>query len=117
MPLGERSARASSRRLFRYNGLRSSRRAAGGASPRLEGTIGGVTHTVLNVMSLLLVGAGLLLLPTFFLGSPLPGSAIIAEAVAHDEPPTPVLAKESRSKGLDAPPTSGLHERAHVRQT
>src|SRR3712207_8785019 len=69
MPLGERSAKASSRRLFRYNGLRSSRRAAGGASPRLEGTIGGVTHRVLNVMSLLLVGAGLILLSTFFVGS------------------------------------------------
>jgi sortase A len=67
----------------------------------LEGTIAGLTHTVLNVMSLLLVGAGLVLLSTFFVGSPLPGSAITAEAVANEEPATPVLGKEVGSKNSE----------------
>src|SRR3712207_9151420 len=115
MPLGERSARASSRRLFRYNGLRSSRRAAGGASPRLEGTIGGVTHTVLNVMSLLLVGAALILLSTFFVGSPLPCPATTAEAVANEEPATRELAKESGSKTSECPPKGRQIGRAACR--
>ncbi len=73
----------------------------------MEGTIGGVTHTVLNVMSLLLVGAGLILLSTFFVGSPLPGSATTAEAVANEEPATPVLAKESGSKSSEGPLKGG----------
>ena len=68
----------------------------------MEGTIAGVTHTVLNVMSLLLVGAGVVLLSPFFVGSPLPGSAT-AEAVANEEPATPVVAKESGSKSAKGP--------------
>ncbi len=67
----------------------------------MEGTIAGVTHTVLNVMSLLLVGAGLVLLSTFFVGSPLPGSATTAEAAASEEPATPVLGKDSGSKSSE----------------
>ena len=67
----------------------------------MEGTIAGVIHTVLNIMSLLLVGAALILLSTFFVGSPLPGSATTAEAVANEEPATPVLAKESGSKSSE----------------
>ena len=62
----------------------------------MEGTIAGVTHTVLNVMSLLLVGVGLVLLSTFFVGSPLPGSA--TTAVANEEPATPVVAKNRGSE-------------------
>ena len=69
----------------------------------MEGTIAGVTHTVLNVMSLLLVGAGLVLLSTFFVGSPLPGSATTAEAVANEEPATPVVGKDSGSKSSKGP--------------
>jgi sortase A len=69
----------------------------------LEGTIAGVIHTVLNIMSLLLVGAALILLSTFFVGSPLPGQATTAEAVANEEPATPVLAKESGSKSSEEP--------------
>ena len=78
----------------------------------MEGTIARVTHTVLNVMSLLLVGAGLLLLTTFFVGSPLPGSATIAEAEAVDneEPDTPVLAKNPASK-ISEEPLSGTQQR------
>ena len=62
-----------------------------------------MTHTVLNVMSLLLVGAGLILLSTFFVGSPLAGSATTAEAVANEEPATPELAKNSGSKSSERP--------------
>jgi sortase A len=69
----------------------------------LEGTIAGVIHTVLNIMSLLLVGAALILLSTFFVGSPLPGQAATAEAVANEEPATPVLAKVSGSKSSEVP--------------
>ena len=68
----------------------------------MEGTIAGVTHTVLNVMSLLLVGVGLVLLSTFFVGSPLPGSA--TTAVANEEPATPVVAK---NRGSDEPVRGG----------
>ena len=69
----------------------------------MEGTIAGATHTVLNVMSLLLVGAALVLLSTFFVGSPLPGSATTAKAVANEESATPVPAKESGSETSDEP--------------
>jgi sortase A len=69
----------------------------------MEGPIARVTHMVLNVMSLLLVGAGLVLLSTFFVGSPLPGSATTAEAVANEEPATPVLAKNVKSKTSEEP--------------
>ncbi len=69
----------------------------------MEGTIAGLTHTVLNIMSLLLVGAALILLSTFFVGSPLPGSVNTAEAVANQEPAIPVVAKESGSKNPEEP--------------
>jgi sortase A len=69
----------------------------------MEGTIAGVTHTVLNVMSLLLIGAGLVLLSTFFVGSPLAGSATTAEAVANEEPATPVRAKDPGSMTSEEP--------------
>jgi sortase A len=69
----------------------------------MEGPIARVTYTVLNVMSLLLVGAGLVLLSTFFAGSPLPSSATTAEAVAGEEPATPVLAKNVKSKTSKEP--------------
>ena len=75
----------------------------------MEGTIARVTHTVLNVMSLLLVGAGLVLLSTFFVGSPLPGSATTAEAVANEEPVTPVPVKNPKSK-TSGEPISGRQQ-------
>ena len=56
-----------------------------------------MTHTILNVMSLLLVGVGLILLSTFFVGSPLPGSATTAEAVSNQDPATPVMAAKKKS--------------------
>jgi sortase A len=67
----------------------------------VEVTIAGVTHTVLNVMSLLLVGVGLVLLSTFFVGSPIPGAA--TTAVANEELATPVLAKKPGSKSSVEP--------------
>ena len=71
----------------------------------MEGTIGRVTHTVMNVMSLLLVGVGLVLLSTFFVGSPLPGSATTAEAIADEEPAA--LARNPASKKTPQEPVSG----------
>ncbi len=69
----------------------------------MEGAIARVTHTVMNVMSLLLVGAGLILLTTFFVGSPLPGSATTAEAAAKKEPAAPALAKNPGSETSEEP--------------
>ena len=81
------------------------------ASPRREGTIARFTHTVLNVMSLLLVGAGLVLLSTFFVGSPLPGGATTAEAEAVDkaEPETPVVA-QNPGENLPERPVGGRRQ-------
>src|SRR5215210_1452194 len=59
--------RASSGPLFGYNGLRSRRRSAG---PRREGTIERFTETVLNLLSLLLVGVGIVVTASFFVGMP-----------------------------------------------
>jgi sortase A len=50
-----------------YNGLRSRRRPAG---PRREGTIERFTDTVLNLLSLLLVGVGIVVTASFFVASP-----------------------------------------------
>ena len=55
----------------------------------------------MNVMSLLLVGVGLVLLSTFFVGSPLPGSATTAEAIADEEPAA--LARNPASKTPQEP--------------
>jgi sortase A len=76
----------------------------------MEGTIARVVHTVLNVLSLLLVGAGLVLLSTFFVGSPVPGSA--TTAVANEEPATPVPAKNSESKPSEEPLSGTKQEKA-----
>jgi sortase A len=67
----------------------------------MEGTIARVTHTVMNVLSLLLVGVGLVLLSTFFVGSPLPGSATTAEAAANEVPVPPVPAKNPEGKNSE----------------
>ena len=52
-----------------------------------------VTHIVLNVMSLLLVGMGLALTATFFLGSPFPEQQHAAKAAAVDprQPEVPAI--------------------------
>jgi sortase A len=52
-----------------------------------------LTHIALNVMSLLLVGMGLALTATFFLGSPFPEKEPAAKAAAVDarEPATPAV--------------------------
>ncbi len=63
----------------------------------------------MNVMSLLLVGAGLVLLSTFFVGSPLPGQASTAEPAA-DEPPAPELAENPGNKA-SGEPVGGTQQR------
>jgi len=62
-------------------------------------------------MSLLLVGAGLVLLSTFFVGSPLPGGATTAEAEAVDkaEPETPVVA-QNPGENLPERPVGGRRQ-------
>ncbi len=61
-------------------------------------------------MSLLLVGAGFVLLSTFFVGSPLPGPAATAEAVANEEPVTPVPVKNPERKTSEVPVSAGRQE-------
>jgi sortase A len=71
--------------------LRSSRENARSAYGGSQ--IARVTHIALNVMSLLLVGVGLALTATFFLGSPFPDQQRAAKAAAVDprEPATPAI--------------------------
>lgn len=80
--------RPSRRKLFRYNGLRSERGRRPPGGPQREGNIRRVTDTILNVMSLLLVGVGLVVAVTFFAGSPArdAGAADNAEPVAQKTP-------------------------------
>jgi sortase A len=79
----------------------------------MEGEIARVTHTILNFMSLLLVGGGLLLSATFFIDVPLAGSAgAVAEVEkeagdADGQPATPAVAS-SPKKG---PEKAGAQKR------
>ena len=59
----------------------------------MEGTIARVTHTILNVMSLLLVGGGLLLSATFFIDVPVAGStgAVANVEKERKQPETPAI--------------------------
>jgi sortase A len=68
--------------------LRSSR---GKANPLTEGAIARITHIVLNVMSLLLVGVGLALTVTFFVGSPYPDQEGGGSALAMKQPEVPAI--------------------------
>ena len=61
------TSRASSHPHLGYNGLRSRPRSAG---PCREGTIERFTDTVLNLLSLLLVGVGIAVTASFFAGAP-----------------------------------------------
>jgi sortase A len=71
--------------------LRSSRENARSAYGGSQ--IARVTHIVLNVLSLLMVGIGLALTATFFLGSPFPEQEDAAKAAAIDprEPAVPAI--------------------------
>lgn len=86
---------------------------AGSTPPRVEGTIARVTHTILNVMSLLLVGGGLLLSATFFIDVPLAGSAGAVAEVERDaksankQPDTPAITQSPNKKPLAEPNDKG----------
>jgi len=72
--------------------LRSRRRSA---RPRREGTIARITETVINVLSLLVVGVGVVVTASFFVGSPqhdAEAEVAIAEKVstATEQPRLPV---------------------------
>ena len=89
-------SRASSRPLLGYNGLRSRRRSAG---PRREGTIERFTETVLNLLSLLLVGVGIAVTASFFVSTQPPDAEAevpYAEKVstANKQPDVPVAAEK-----------------------
>jgi sortase A len=76
--------------------LRSRRRSAG---PRREGTIERFTDTVLNMLSLLLVGVGIAITASFFVGSPphdAEAEVAPAEKVssASKQPDVPVAAQK-----------------------
>ena len=64
----------------------------------MEGTIARVTHTVLNVMSLLLVGGGLLLSATFFIDVPVAGStgAVADVEKQRKQPGAPAIAPAAK---------------------
>ncbi len=66
----------------------------------MEGAIARVTHIALNVMSLLLVGVGLALTATFFLGSPFPDQEAEAAAVDAREPDVPAISP-SKPAGVE----------------
>jgi sortase A len=72
--------------------LRSRRRSG---RPRREGTIARITETVINVLSLLVVGVGIVVTASFFVGSPQhDAEAEVAEKVstATEQPRLPVAA-------------------------
>ena len=87
-----------------YNGLRSKRRSAG---PLREGTIERFTDTVLNTLSLLLVGVGIVITTTFFV-SP---TRHDAEA---EVPPAKGVSTANREP--DVPVTSQKIDKAIARQ-
>ncbi len=60
-----------------------------------------ITHITLNVMSLLLVGVGLAVTATFFVGSPFPDGEAAA-AVERREPAVPAITPESPA-GVERP--------------
>jgi sortase A len=67
--------------------------------PPSEGAIARVTHIALNVMSLLVVGVGLAVTATFFLGSPFPDREAEAAAVDANEPDVPAIAPQRVAGG------------------
>lgn len=67
--------------------------------PPSEGAIARVTHIALNVMSLLVVGVGLAVTATFFLGSPFPDREAEAAAVDAKEPDVPAIAPQRAAGG------------------
>lgn len=74
--------------------MRSRRRSA---RPRREGTIARITETVINVLSLLVVGVGVVVTASFFVGSPqhdAEAEVAVAEKVstATEQPRLPVAA-------------------------
>jgi sortase A len=78
-------------RPLAYNGLDLVGGSAENTSPLTEGAIACITHIALNVMSLLLVGVGLAVTATFFLGSPFPDQEARAAAVDAREPDVPAI--------------------------
>jgi sortase A len=87
---------ASRRPLMGYNGLRSRGRSA---RSRMEGTIERFTETVLNLMSLLLVGVGIAVTASFFVGPQLHDAvAEVPQAdkviTANKEPNVPVSSEK-----------------------
>ena len=76
----------------------------------MEGTIARVTQTILNVMSLLLVGGGLLLSATFFIDVPVAGSTGAVADVEKErkqldrkQPETPAIAPADKKPAAEAP--------------
>src|SRR5215203_7154712 len=66
--------------------------------PRREAAISRVTDMILNVMSLLLVGVGLALTATFFVGSPFtnPAPAVERAAAEGSQPGVPAIIPGNR---------------------
>jgi sortase A len=62
-----------------------------------EATIARVTQIALNVMSLIVVGVGLLVALTFILGSPFPDKQAEAAAVDAREPAVPAITPEKKA--------------------
>src|SRR3712207_2101002 len=62
-----------------------------------------VRDTVLNVMSLLLVGVGLALTATFFVGSPFADQEAEAAGVIAREPSVPAITPRPEDKALGKP--------------
>jgi sortase A len=81
--------------------------------PLTEGAIARITHIVLNVMSLLLVGVGLAVTATFLVGSPFPDQEARAQAVDAKEPAVPAITPK---RPVAAPkPAEPKEERAIVK--
>jgi sortase A len=91
--------------------LRSSR---GKANPLAEGAIARITHIVLNVMSLLLVGVGLALTATFFVGSPFPDEEGAGSAFAMNQPAVPAITPSPQNRGPKKPAGVVEEERKRV---
>jgi sortase A len=104
-----------------YNELRSRRRSTW---PRREGTIARFTELVVNVLSLLVVGVGIVVAASFFVGSPqhdAEAEVAVGEKVitAKAQPNVPVDAKIDRAiqrqKQREEPQTKGAAPQAKKR--
>ena len=91
--------------------MRSRRRSASDAGRRREGTIARFTETVINVLSLLVVGVGIMVTASFFVASPRHDAE--AEVAAADKVKT--AAKRSTEQPR-VPVAAGKMDRAIERQ-